>query len=290
MGLAVASLALAACSSSSTPADNGGGSEIPTPSADASLAAMVPDEVKSTGRMLFGTDASYAPSEFLDADGTTIVGFDVDLGKAIAAKLGLTGEFQNASFGSIIVGVTNGKFNAGMSSFTINPERLKEANMVSYFSAGTAWATQTGNPKGIQPDNPCGFTIAVQKATVQLDDIEARNKECTDANKPAIDIQQYELQTDAAAAVVSTKADAFLADSPVTAYAIKQSGGKMEQIGEVYDSAPYGVVIAKDQTDFANAVAKAIDALIADGTYKAILEKWGVQDGAITAAEVNPSS
>lgn len=290
VGLAAASLALAACSSSSTPEGDSTASAIPAPSVDAALAAMVPDSVKSTGKMLFGTDASYPPNEFIEADGSTITGFDVDLGKAIAAKLGLTGEFQNASFGTIIVGVVNGKFNAGISSFTINAERMQEVNMVSYFAAGTSWGTQAGNPKGVSPDNACGFVIAVQKATVQLDDLEARNKECTDAGKPAINIQQYELQTDAAAAVVSTKADAFLADSPVVSYAIQQSNGKMEPIGELYDSAPYGVVIAKDELEFAKAVQGAIDALIKDGTYLQILEKWGLQDGAITASELNPSS
>lgn len=288
MGLAAASLALAACSSSSTPTDTGG-SEVPTPSADASLAAMVPDSVKSTGKLLFGSDASYAPSEFIAEDGSTIVGFDVDLGKAIAAKLGLTGEFQNATFDSIIVGVRNGRYNAGMSSFTINPERLKETNMVSYFNAGTMWATQAGNPKGINPDDPCGKVIAVQKATVQNDDIDARQAECAKANKPAIDIQIYTLQSDATTAVATDKADAMLADSPVTAYAIKQSNGKLEQVGEVYDAAPYGVVIAKDETEFATAVQGAINALIADGTYAKILENWGVQDGAITESEVNPA-
>jgi polar amino acid transport system substrate-binding protein len=141
----------------------------------------------------------------------------------------------------------------------------------------------------VNPDDACGKIVAVQKATVQDEDIQARNSACTRAGKPAIDIQSYELQTQATAAVVGGKADAMLADSPVVAYAIQQNVNKLEQIGEIYDSAPYGVVVAKSDTQFAEAIKGAVDALIADGTYTQILEKWNVQQGAVTQAEVNPA-
>ena len=288
--VAVAGLALSACGGDSGSDEaSASPSGIPAVTADEALAAQVPESVKSTGVLVFGTDASYAPNEFFAEDGQTIVGFDVDLGKAIAAKLGLEGQFENSTFDSLIVGVQNGKFPASMSSFTINPEREKQVNMISYFNAGTSWAVQTGNPSGISVEDPCGKTVAVQKATVQVDDIEARNEECTAAGKPAINIQQYGLQSEATTAVVSGKADAMLADSPVVAYAIQQSG-KLEPVGDVYDSAPYGIVVPKEETEFATAVQGAVDALIADGTYAAVLDQWGLADGAVTQAEVNPAS
>jgi polar amino acid transport system substrate-binding protein len=81
----------------------------------------------------------------------------------------------------------------------------------------------------------------------------------------------------------------MLADSPVVAYAIKQSG-KLEQLGEVYDAAPYGVVVPKDQTEFADSIQGAINAMIEDGSYQAVLDQWGLADGAITESEVNPST
>lgn len=288
--VAAAALALTACSSGGSSSGDASGSAAPSVAADQALAAKVPDAIKSSGTLTFGTDASYAPSEFIGEDGSTIEGFDIDLGKAIAAKLGLTGEFENAGFDSLIVGVQNGKYDSAMSSFTINPERLKQVNMVSYFDAGTAWATAAGNPAGVAIDNACGKTVAVQKATVQIDDIEAKDKACTSAGNPAINIQQYNLQSDATTAVASGKADAMLADSPVVAYAVKQSGGKLEQLGEVYGTAPYGVAIPLEEKEFAETVASAIDALIADGTYQAILDQWGVANGAVQKAEVNPKS
>jgi polar amino acid transport system substrate-binding protein len=141
VGLAGA-LALGACGSSS-----GGTSGSSSPSSsvasfdpssvtkDDTLAAQVPASVSSDGVLSYGTDASYPPSEFVATDGTTIVGFDVDLGTAIANKLGLQAKWENAPFDSLITRVQSGTYEVGMSSFTINPDRLKQVNMISYYSA-----------------------------------------------------------------------------------------------------------------------------------------------------------
>lgn len=282
-------LALSACGGDSTTSDaSASPSEEISVTADEALAAQVPESIKSTGQLTFGTDASYAPSEFFAEDGSTITGFDVDLGKAIASKLGLEGVFENASFDALIVGVTNGKWSASMSSFTINPDRLQQVNMISYFDAGTGWAVQSGNPTGISIDNACGKTVAVQKATVQVPDIQDKSKTCTENGDPGIDIQQYGLQSEATTAVVSGKADAMLADSPVVAYAIVQAP-QLEQLGDVYGTAPYGIVVPKEETEFATAVQGAVQSLIDDGTYMKILDQWGVGNGAITTSEVNPA-
>jgi polar amino acid transport system substrate-binding protein len=286
--LAVA-LVAAGCGEKS---DTGGGSTATTaaaPAVDDALAAKVPDAIKSDGKVLIGTDASYAPNEFLDTDGKTVIGFDVDLFNAVAAKLGLKTEWQSATFDAIIPGVQSGKYEMGISSFTVNDERKRQVNMVSYFSAGTQWGTKKGNPTGVQPDDACGKKVAVQTNTVQdTDDVSSkRQKACKSAGKPAITIDRYQRQDQATAAVVSGKDDAMLADSPVLAYAVKQTNGQLELLGDIYDAAPYGYVIKKDQTEFAQAVADAAKALVTDGTYKTILEKWGVQAGAIDSPAVN---
>jgi polar amino acid transport system substrate-binding protein len=275
---------LAACGSES---DSGSSAPVPSASADTSLADKVPAAIKSTGKLVIGTDSSYAPSEFLADDGKTVQGFDVDLFDAVAQKLGLTTEWQSATFDSIIPGVTSAKYNVGVSSFTINSDREKVATMISYFAAGTQWAAKTG--ASITPDTACGKKIAVQTGTVQVDDITAKSKACTTAGKAKITFDQYQKQSDATNAVVTGKDDAMLADSPVCAYAVKQTNGQLALAGDIYDSAPYGYVVAKDQTDLANVIQQAVQALIADGTYKTVLDKWGVSAGAITTPAVNPA-
>ncbi|WP_431875365.1 ABC transporter substrate-binding protein [Micromonospora marina] len=287
-GAAVLLLSLAACGEKENSAEPGDGPSV-SATADSNLAAKVPDAIKADGVIKVGTDSTYAPAEFLNSDGKTVVGFDVELFNAVAQKLGLKAEYESAPFDAILPGIGSGKYEVGVSSFTINAKRLQTVNMVSYYSAGTQWATKKGNPAGVDPENACGKKIAVQVGTVQLDDITARSKKCTDAGKPAITIDQYQAQSDATAAVASGKDDAMLADSPVGAYAVKQSNGQLEVLGDIYESAPYGYAVNKDQQAFAEVLKEAVQAVIADGSYQAALSKWGVEGGAITNAELNPS-
>ncbi|WBC01348.1 MULTISPECIES: ABC transporter substrate-binding protein [Micromonospora] len=286
-GAAVLLLSLAACGEEESTDQPGGGPSVAS-SVDAALAAKVPDAIKSDGKIVVGTDSTYAPAEFLDTDGKTVIGFDVELFTAVAAKLGLKAEFVSAPFGDIINGVNSGKYEAGVSSFTINDERKGQANMVSYFQVGTQWVTKKGNPAGIALDNACGKKIAVQKDTVQVEDIQKRSKACTDAGKPAITVDQFPGQDAATAAVVSGKDDAMLADYPVGVYAVTQSNDALELLDKQYEAAPYGYVLAKEQTQLAEAVRDATKAVIADGSYKQVLDKWKVGDGAITDPAINP--
>jgi polar amino acid transport system substrate-binding protein len=293
--LTSATLVLTGCgdnSSDSSSSGTGGESSetaLPSVSADDALAAMVPEEIKSDGILAVGSDTTYPPAEFIGEDGETIIGFDVDLFTLVAQKLGLEVEFETAPFDSIIAGVGSGKYEAGVSSFTINAERLQQANMVSYFNAGTQWTTKKGNPADVDFEDACGKKIAVQKATVQVDDITARSAECEAAGKEPITIDQYEGQDEATAAVVSGKDDAGLADLPVMVYAVQQSNDQLELLGDPYGAAPYGYVVSKDQTEFAQALADAVKALIDDGSYQQVLENWGVEGGAIDDPTVNPT-
>lgn len=271
-------------SSSSTP--SGSSTSV---SADTKLADMVPAAIKSKGTLTIGTDASYAPNEFLAHDGKTVQGLDIDLMNAVLAKLGLKVTFQNASFGTIQNGVQSGKYDMGVSSFTINKTRLAQVTMVSYFTAGTQWATKKGNPNKVDVNNPCGLTVGVQKDTVQVDDLNARSKKCTGEGKKAITQVVEQDQSKVTADLVSGKVQAMAADSPVALYAVTQTNGAVETIGDIYDSAPYGIVLKKDQTDFGKALVEGLKAIKADGTYDSILKKWNNSSGAASTFEVNPS-
>ena len=279
--------ALSACGeeSSRNPAGSG---PVASPSVDAALAARVPESIKSKGKIAVGVDATYAPNEFLDTDGKTVIGWDVELFDAVARKLGLAVEWIPAPFDSLITGVASAKYDVAVSSFGITEKRKEQVTMISYFSAGTQWATKQGNPGGIAPDNACGKKVAVQVGTTQLDDIKAKSAACASAGKPPITIDQYQAQTDATTAVVSGKDDAMLADSPVCAYAVLKTNGQLQAVGNIYDAATYGLVVNKAQQAFAEAISAAVTSLITDGTYVQILKKWGVEGGATTSSAVNP--
>jgi len=252
-------------------------------SKDTSLSSLVPAKIKSAGKLIVGVNVPYSPNEYLQNG--KVVGFDVDLMDATAKVLGLTTQYRQADFPKIVPAVSTGTYDIGMSSFTDNKEREKTVDFVTYFSAGILWASQTG--KKVDPMNACGLTVSVQSTTTeQTDELPAKNKACTSAGKKAIKVLPYENQDDATNAVVLGKAAAVSADSPVTAYAIKQSGGKLQQAGDILEAAPYGWPIAKGST-LSQAMQKALQSLIDSGTYTQICEKWGVQAGAIKTAKIN---
>ncbi len=301
-GVLTTSFALAACGSNSLSTDSSSSTSAAAGSStssmaastsattvDPALAAAIPDSIKTAGKITIGTDATYKPNEYLDNDGKTVIGMDVDLFDAVAAKFGLKTEWIPSGFDAIILGVNSQKYDMGISSFTINKDREGQATMVSYFAAGTQWVTQKGNPTGVDPENACGLNIAVQKGTVQVDDINARSKKCTDAGKKAINVLVDADQGKVTTMVVSGKADAMLVDLPPALAAVADTQGQLETLGAQYDSAPYGYVLPKAGSDkFAAAIVDALKALKADGTYDQILAKWKTQDGAIDNFAVNP--
>jgi polar amino acid transport system substrate-binding protein len=254
-----------------------------TVSQNTSLTSLVPAKIRTAKKLIVGVNVPYSPNEYLQ--GGKVVGFDVDLLDATAKVLGLTTDYRQADFSKIVPAVSTGTYDIGMSSFTDTKEREKTVDFVTYFSAGILWASQKG--KTIDPMNACGLTVSVQSTTTeQTDELPAKNKACTKAAKKPIKVLSYENQDDAVNAVVLGKAAAFTADSPVTAYAIKQSAGKLQQAGDIMEAAPYGWPIAKGST-LVEAMQKALQTLIDNGTYLQVCEKWGVQAGAIKDAKVN---
>ena len=292
--IAAGLIALTGCTSAS---QTGGGSQAsgaatfdPTSVAkDDSLASLVPEKIKSKGTLIVGSDTTYAPAEFLaESDGQTPVGYDVDIAKAIGATLGLKVEVRTAPFDGILPAL-GPKYDLGVSSFYITKERSKAANFVSYFQAGTQWATEKGNPKNVNTDDLCGKTVGVQTGTFQEDpDISGRNAKCVADGKPAINVISQKNQTDVTTRLVAGGLDAMAAGSITVAYSIAQSGGKLQTLGDVYGASPVGIALAKDDLPLADAVSKATNKLIKDGSYKKILDAWGVGGGAIEKAEVNP--
>lgn len=293
VGLAAATLlATAACgSNSSTTGQAGGGGKTSGGSAvDASLAKMVPSSIKSDGKVIVATDPSYAPMEFVASNGTTIVGVDPELGKALGQILGVQFVFQKATFDGIIPGLASGKYELGMSSFTDTKEREKVVDFATYFKAGTALMVPSGNPKHLSAsDNTslCGLSMGAEKGTIQADDIASRSKKCTAAGKPAISEKVFPDQNAVNLALATGRIDAALADSGVAGYMAKQSGGKFEIVGQPYSTAPYGIAIPKNTGTFDKAIQGAIDKVIQDGTYAKILKKWSSSQGAITKSEIN---
>ncbi|WP_411719865.1 ABC transporter substrate-binding protein [Mycetocola sp.] len=283
---AAAALVLTGCvNNEEAPATGGGGGA--GVSVDEASVALLPDDIKEEGKLVIGTDANYAPNEFKDPDGK-VIGWEIDLIDAMAAKLGLETEYKASQFDNIIPSIVGNKLDFGLSSFTDTVEREEQVDFINYYTAGVQWASRAGEE--VDPNNACGLKVAVQATTFQdTEEVPAKSDACVAAGKEPIEKLQFEAQDAAANAVVLGQADAFSADSPVTLYAIAQTDGKLQAAGETFDEAPYGLPIAKD-SELTEAIVSALESLIADGTYEEILAEWGVADGGVDEITINAAS
>jgi polar amino acid transport system substrate-binding protein len=254
---------------------------------DDALAKTLPDSVTKAGKLTIGIDATYAPNEYKDSNGK-VVGWDVDLADAIAAKLGVSTDYTISKFDNIIPSVTGGRYDLGVSSFTDTTEREKQVDFVNYYNAGVLWASAKG--KDVDPDNACGLKVAVEAGTYEdTDEVPAKSKACTDAGKAAIQVLKFDGQDQATNALVLGQVDAMSADSPITEYAISKQKDKIQAAGKTFDVAPYGIAVDKG-SKLTDVIKNTLQALIDDGTYTKILQKWGVDDGGVTSADVNAAS
>jgi polar amino acid transport system substrate-binding protein len=279
-------LLLAACgsnnnSSSSTGTTSGGVSD---------LGKQLPASIQQSKKINAGSDVAYAPVEFFKEGTQEVQGIDWDLAQALGSKLGVTFTFANTTFDGIIPALKAKRFDVIMSAMSDTPERQKEVDFIDYFNAGTSILVKKGNPEGIQSlDDLCGKTIALQKGTTQVDVATAQQSKCTAAGKPKINVLTYDKDTDAQLQVRSGRAVADMNDFPVAAYAAQTLGGgsEFEVVGQQIEAGPYGIGVRKDDTQLRDALQAALKAVIADGTYDQILQKWNVTQGALKTATIN---
>ncbi|OFQ53579.1 ABC transporter substrate-binding protein [Corynebacterium sp. HMSC074H12] len=243
------------------------------------IAAMYED---ADGVLTVGTNPPFAPFEFKDSDGS-IIGLEMDLANAVAQVLGLEFQPVEQDFSMILPAVQAGQIDLGGSGFTDTDERRENFDFVDTLYAGIQWAKLTDGPNDVDPSNPCGLTVAVQRTTVsETDDLRPKQEAC-DGD---LTILPYDTSDNAALAVLMGRADALSADSPVSAWAVNRSDGRMSMVGEMFDAAPYGFAVPKD-SDLGPAVAAALQHLIDTGAYAEILNKWGVDEGLVEHAMIN---
>lgn len=251
---------------------------------NAADAKLVPSTFKNT-TLQVATDATYAPDEYMS--GTTMEGFDVDLIHAIATTLGIKVNENNVTFDSILAGIEGGRYAIGNSSFTDTVAREKEVYFVDYFQAGEGVYAKAGEKvtfKGLS--SFCGLKVAVETGTTEQTDATSEQSKCPSSKK--LTVLTFPTQTEANLAVLSGQANVGFVDSQIATNIVATNKGKFESVGSAIEVAPYGIATAKTAAGkgLAKAIEAAIKTLIANGTYTAILDKYGVEAGALPASKV----
>ncbi|MFC9131040.1 ABC transporter substrate-binding protein [Streptomyces sp. NPDC057099] len=276
--------------------DNGSESDT---AASAPLADKLPKSIRDKGVIKVGSDIAYAPVEFKDGSGNT-VGIDPDLAAAMGKQLGVDFQFENGTFDTLITGLRSKRYDIAMSAMTDTKDRQEGidsdtgkkvgegVDFVDYFTAGVSIYTKKGDDQGIKTwSDLCGKKIVLQRGTVSEDLAKAESKKCPAGKKIAI--EAFDNDQQAQTRLRAGGAAAGSSDFPVAAYAVKTSGGgkDFQLVGEQVEAAPYGIAVAKNQTQLRDALKAALDAIVDNGEYEKIMKKWGVTDGSIDEATIN---
>jgi polar amino acid transport system substrate-binding protein len=225
------------------------------------------------------------------SDGTTLQGAIVDLAAAMSRQMGRTIAFESIPFKGLLPAMEAKRIDITFTLMNDTPEREKVIDFVDFFNLGTMLLIQKGNPQHVDSlETLCGKTVSTVQGSTQVALVDETNAKCSAAGKPAIDNLQYAQPSDARLQVQTGHVAAFLGNTPVMVYLAKTAGdGTIFDVvhGHEYQPVPLGIGVAKSNTALRDALQKSLDALIADGTYRKILEKHGVESGAVASATIN---
>ncbi len=290
---AVASVALAgtlaACGAGSTPTADARSSTAPTTvNTAAQLYNELPQRIKDQGLITVGSSIEYAPMEYYDTDGKTVLGFDKEFGDLLSQQLGVPLDWNNSKFDGLITQLNSGRFDMLSSAMTDNPERQQSVDFVDYYQAGMVLIVQKGNPKAIASvDDLCGKTVAVMRGSSQDQYMQTTLQPKCLAAGSTIELLAFDGESEALLQVKQGRAAAGMQDYPVAVYNVQQSGGAYETVGEQVIANPLGLAVRKDDTQLRDVLLKAVQATMDDGSYAKLIEKYQTPQGAIDKATIN---
>jgi polar amino acid transport system substrate-binding protein len=235
----------------------------------------------NSGTLTVGSDTTYPPMESRDPKTQQFVGADVDLANALAKAMGLNGaKIVSTSFDSLIPSLNAKRFDVIMSSMNDTPERAKKVDFVDYMTATMGILVRKGSPiKANSFKDLCGHSVAVERGTVEQDDLNAANSSCSSK----MQILVSGADSDAYQSFASGHADSYTSDLPVIAHYAQANPSKYQMAGKpISAQANYGIALNKGQGQLKTALTQALAKIRGNGQYARILKKWGVSGAALS--------
>lgn len=264
-GLLAASLLLSACGSSSS------------------------DDAGAGDPLVVGTDPTHPPHDFLDEDGE-IVGWEHDFIQEVGKEMGRDVEYRAASFDALLPGLTSGRYDLVFANMGITEDRLGVVDMVTAFAGGQAFLAHADSGLDIPDlDALCGVSVGVTRGSQQADLATAQSAKCTEAGDEPVDVKTFQAGDQIILAVEAKRVDTYWTAKPIAQYYANQPTSVLALAGDVPGTRNETAIALPKGSDLTDPVHEAVQALIDDGTYLEILEKWGLEDAAIETSRINPA-
>ena len=234
-------------------------------------------ELAEAGKLTWGSSVTFPPFEFADTGGKPI-GFDLDFTDAVAKKMGLQSTILPIEFKGLIPALLGKRVDILVSGMYISPQRLEVADFVPYLLVGNQIVVRAGNPKQIDGVTTlCGKQVAAPVGTVFEVAAKQANDQCKAAGKPEITLLLLPGTTNCALALTQGRADGIIVSTATVAALTHETPGAYATGGAPFDtSTKVGIAVRKDNPALKAALEKAVQAIVADGTYAALLQKWNL--------------
>jgi polar amino acid transport system substrate-binding protein len=235
--------------------------------AAASAQARSFDEIKKDGKIVIATEGAFPPFNFFR--GPTLTGFEVELGEALAKKMGLAVDWRALSFDALLAGLRQDRWDLVIASFGITEERSKAVTFTNphYCSGGIVVAK---NPAIRTSRDLAGKIVAVQTGSTYLSNVEKLTG--------LKEVKNFPRDTDCRSALVNGRVDAWVTDRFVAKAALAGDPSAGLEAGDFVFVERIACAVKKGNTSLESAVNKALAELMSDGTYEAISKKWMQED------------
>ncbi|MEV4510726.1 transporter substrate-binding domain-containing protein [Dactylosporangium sp. NPDC049525] len=264
-----------------------------------SLADQVPAAIKADGKLTIGLGAlptGFPPLAFVGDDDKTFTGAEPDLGRLVAAVLGLKPEINNDTWDNLFVGIDSGKNEVGFSNITDTEQRKEKYDFASYRQDNLGFAVKAGNAWNFDKNykNLAGLKVAVGAGTNQ-EKILVAWQDKLKAEGKTLEIKYFADTPTTFKAIVAGQIDAYFGPNPGIAFQISRTQGSADAVRNagVYSGAGeslQGLIAATTKKDnqLAKVLADAINYLIQNGQYKQWLAAYNLDTEAVQTSQLNP--
>jgi polar amino acid transport system substrate-binding protein len=262
-------MGLAACSStdSSSPAPSG-------------PAKVNPPAILQAGTLKICAPNDGTPPNVYHDESGALVGSEVDLGKALAAQMGLKADFVQSAFAAVIPTLQAKQCDVIMAQLYIKPEREAVVDFVPYVYSGTGISVSKDKPAAItgMDDSLCGKKVMDAVGTTAEVLAQQQSDKCTAAGKPPIDINRNNHADVSLQQVQNGQVDAYLDTAETLGYYATKTGARIQMAGQPFGTIKIGAATLKGNTALHDAITQALTELENNGTYAKILDQWGQSD------------
>lgn len=266
---AALSVGLGACSSDDSP------TAVPT-----GPARVQPPAILQAGTLKICAPNDGTPPNVYHDESGELIGSEVDLGKALAAQMGLQAQFVESAFAAVIPTLQAKQCDVIMAQLYIKPEREAVVDFVPYVYSGTGIAVAKDKPADITglDDSLCGKKVMVAVATTAESLAMEQSEKCAGAGKAAVDVNRSNQADVSLQQLQNGQVDAFMDTAETLGYYQTKTGAKIQTVGAPFGTIKIGAATLKGNTALHDAIATALGELESNGTYAKILDEWGMSD------------